>query len=84
MAKKATNNEDLNTGTDPALSHTTSKLVGTVMDSIDIEALSDILAQEVGKRVLANVNVCALADELFEKYGGQLQSNITAAILRDL
>ena len=76
MAKK--DHEDV----DPA--QTTNKLVGSVMESIDLEALSESLAREVAKRVLANVNVCVLADQLFEKYGGQLQSNITAAILRDL
>ena len=59
-----------------------SNFMNKVMERIDLDALTDTLAEQIGQRLFERINISALAEQM---YGEDLQDGITAAsILQSL
>ena len=66
----------------PTLKNKESKFMNKVMERIDLDALTDTLAEQIGQRLFERINISALAEQM---YGEDLQDGITAAsILQSL
>ena len=68
----------------PTLKNKESKFMNKVMERIDLDALTDTLAEQIGQRLFERINISALAEQILIKYGEDLQDGITASILQSL
>ena len=78
MAKKTADNSK------PDEPKTVSKLSAKILENIDVEMLTDSVAQQIGERIMANFAVSDLVDKLFQKYQQELQAQIIEAIIQRL
>lgn len=63
---------------------TMSKLTSKILENIDVDRLTDAVAQQIGERIMANFAINDLVDKLFQKYEQELQVQITEAIIQRL
>ena len=57
------------------------KLATKILEHIDLDKLSESVAQQVGERILADFAISDLVDTLVQKYQHELQAQITQAIV---
>ena len=89
MAKKESlsNGPQITQGSElcqPTLKNKESKFMNKVMEGIDLDVLTDRLAEQIGQRLFERINISALAEQILNKYGEDLQDGITASILQSL
>ena len=74
---KATSNEN-------SLCNASGKLVNKVIERIDIDSLSNTLADQLADKLADSINVDSLVATVFEHYREALQKSLTDAILQRL
>ena len=61
-----------------------NRLVDRVMDKIDMDALTESLADKIGEKMLTCINVDSLVNALHEQHTEEFQQALTEAILSRL
>ena len=69
-----------NTG-EKAFSNASGKLVSKVIERIDLDSLSNTLAEQLANKLADSINVDSLVATAFENYKEALQKSLTDAIL---
>ena len=60
------------------------RLTDKLVDRLDINKLSDNVADQLGERIASNFKTSDLVDRLLEKYHEEIQAAITEAIIQRL
>jgi len=72
------------TSNETALCNATGKLVNKVSERIDLDSLSNTLADQLANKLADSINVDSLVATVFENYREALQKSLTDAILQRL
>ena len=68
----------------PTPKNMATKFLQKVIGRIDLEALTDTLAEQITQRLFERINIEALVEQVLDKYGEDLQDGITTSILQSL
>ena len=60
------------------------KLTTKILETLDIDKLTDSVAEQIGERIMSNFAISDLVDKLCQKYQQELHAQITAAIIQQL
>ena len=72
------------TTSEKAFSNASGKLVNKVIEQIDLDSLSNTLAEQLANKLADSINVDSLVATVFENYREALQKSLTDAILQRL
>ena len=72
------------TTSEKVFSNASGKLVNKVIEQIDLDSLSNTLAEQLANKLADSTNVDSLVATVFENYKETLQKSLTDAILQRL
>ena len=62
----------------------TTSFIDKVMERINLDDLSDTLADQLASKLVDSIKIESLVSSLFDKYGDELQRGLSDAILQRL
>lgn len=60
------------------------KLTTKILETLDIDKLTDSVAEQIGERIMSNFAISDLVDKLCQNYQQELHAQITEAIIEQL
>ena len=75
---------EINETSKTAFNNTSAKLIDKVMERIDLDDLSNTLADQLASQLADSIKIESLVATLFTEYGEGLQDQLTNRILRRL